>query len=41
MEKYMNYIMEQLQNLLAIDSPSGYTEQIADYLMKEYTSLGY
>lgn len=41
MEKYMDYIMEQLLKLLSIDSPSGYTEAVADYLMKEYARLGY
>lgn len=41
MEKYMDYIMEQLEKLLAIDSPSGFTEKVTDYLLKEYTRLGY
>lgn len=40
-EKYMDYIIEQLKKLLSIDSPSGYTEAVADYLMEEYTRLGY
>lgn len=40
-EKYMKYILEQLQKLLAIDSPSGFTEKAADYLIEEYTLLGY
>lgn len=41
MNTYMDYIIEQLQNLLAIDSPSGYTEKVTDYLMEEYRFLGY
>ncbi len=41
MEKYMNYVLEQLENLLAIDSPSGFTAKVTDYLMEEYTRLGY
>lgn len=41
MEHYMQYILEQVQKLLAIDSPSGYTEKVKDYLLKEYRSLGY
>lgn len=41
MKKYMKYMMEQLQALLAIDSPSGFTDQVTDYLLKEYTRLGY
>lgn len=40
-EKYMDYMMEQLQNLLSIDSPSGFTEKVTDYLFEEYTRLGY
>ena len=41
MEKYMDYILEQLEKLLAIDRPSGFTGRVTDYLMEEYTRLGY
>lgn len=41
MEKYMDYILEQLENLLAIDSPSGFTTKVTDYLVEEYARLGY
>lgn len=41
MEKYMNYVLEQLENLLAIDSPSGFTGKVTDYLVEEYQRLGY
>lgn len=41
MEKYMNYVLEQLENLLAIDSPSGFTGKVTDYLVEEYARLGY
>lgn len=41
MEKYMNYVIEQLEKLLAIDSPSGFTGQVTDYLVEEYGRLGY
>ncbi|MCI8482891.1 MAG: M42 family metallopeptidase [Lachnospiraceae bacterium] len=41
MEKIMEYILEQTKKLLAIDSPAGYTQKAADYLMEEYRSLGY
>ena len=27
MNQYLDYIMEQLKNLMAIDSPSGFTEK--------------
>ena len=35
------YCVEQLQKLCAIDSPSGFTERAADYLMEELSRLGY
>lgn len=41
MNKYTEYILDQAKKLLAIDSPSGFTETVADYLMKEYKELGY
>lgn len=41
MGKYLDYIMEQLEKLLAIDSPSGFTGKVTDYLMEEYRRLGY
>ena len=41
MEEITNNILEQLQNLLAIDSPTGYTKNVTDYLMAEYEKLGY
>ena len=36
-----NYCVEQLEKLCAIDSPSGFTERAADYLMEELARLGY
>ena len=30
MDKYLDYILEQMKNLLAIDSPSGYTQKAAN-----------
>ena len=41
MEEITKYILEQLQNLLSIDSPTGYTKNVTDYLMAEYENLGY
>ena len=38
---YMDYILDQLKKILAIDSPSGFCRQAADYVMEEYTRLGY
>lgn len=41
MKQYLDYIMEQLEKLMAIDSPSGFTEKVTDYLLDEYARLGY
>ena len=41
MEKYMSYMKEQLINLLNIDSPTGFTRQVSQYLMDEYRRQGY
>lgn len=41
MDQYLDYILEQLKKLLEIDSPSGFTDRVTDYLVEEYTRLGY
>nr|WP_317361821.1 M42 family metallopeptidase [uncultured Blautia sp.] len=41
MNSYMNYILTQLKALMAIDSPSGYTKEVTDYLMAQYKEMGY
>ncbi len=41
MKAYTDYMVEQVQKLLAIDSPTGYTKNVAAYLMEEYRRLGY
>ncbi len=41
MKNYTEYTIEQAQNLLAIDSPSGYTKEVSAYLMKTYREMGY
>lgn len=41
MNSYTDYIMEQTEKLLSIDSPSGFTDQVTEYLMEEYVRLGY
>lgn len=41
MSSYVDYIVEQLKQLTAIDSPSGYTQEVTDYLLEEYRRLGY
>lgn len=40
-KKYVEYIVEETKKILAIDSPSGYTKEVADFVMSEYKSLGY
>ena len=37
----MEYIKQQLKNLLSIPSPSGFTRKVADYIMDELKTLGY
>ena len=32
-----DYILEQLQNLISIDSPSGFTHKAAQYVIEELT----
>ncbi|MBR3275253.1 MAG: M42 family metallopeptidase [Eubacterium sp.] len=41
LKKYTDYIMDAAVRLLAVDSPTGYTEEAADWVMKEFESLGY
>lgn len=39
--KYMDYILEQTKAVLAIDSPTGYTKNAAEYVCEAYRALGY
>lgn len=41
MKQITDYIMEEAQSLLAIDSPSGFTGKVAEHLMKTYREMGY
>ena len=41
MDKYVDYAVKQAEALLNIDSPSGYTTKVTQYLLDELTSLGY
>lgn len=41
MKDYTEYMVEQAQKLLAIDSPSGYTKEAAEYLCSVYREMGY
>ena len=40
-QKYLDYIVEQTQKLLAIPSPTGYNHQVQQYLREELGRLGY
>ena len=37
----LQYAMEQIQALLAIPSPTGYTAKVTDYLVKTLTDMGF
>ena len=39
--KYTDYILDAAVRLLAVPSPTGYTDEAADWVMKEFESLGY
>ncbi|MBE5833397.1 MAG: M42 family metallopeptidase [Butyrivibrio sp.] len=39
--KYTDFIMEKTVKLLSIDSPTGYTDEAAAWVKKEFESLGY
>ena len=41
MEQYVNYAVEKTVELLAIDSPTGYTCQAEDFVLQEFTKLGF
>ena len=41
MNTYTDFILKHLKALLSIYSPTGYTKDVTDYLMKEYKALGY
>jgi len=40
-KSYVEYIVEETKNILAIDSPSGFTKEVADFVVNEYRALGY
>lgn len=37
----MDYILNELQNILSIDSPTGFTTKASDYVFEAYEKLGY
>lgn len=38
---YVDFILEKTKEVLAIDSPTGYTKNAAEYVINEYKKLGY
>lgn len=38
---YVDYILDVTSRLLAVDSPSGFTKGAAEFVMKEFASLGF
>lgn len=41
MDKYADFAVEKAVELLAIDSPSGYTAKVARYVQQEFEALGF
>lgn len=41
MKDYVNYSVEKAVELLAIDSPTGYTHDAEEYVLKQFADLGY
>lgn len=41
MENYVNYAVEKTTELLAIDSPTGYTDAAEEYVRREFEALGF
>ena len=37
----IDFILEQLKSLTAIDSPTGFTEYAAEHVMNVYKKMGY
>ena len=40
-DKYLDYILEELGNLTAIASPSGFTANAEKYIIERLTEMGY
>lgn len=40
-KKYLNYVMDQLEKLINIDSPTAFTDDCAEYVKAEIEKLGY
>ncbi len=40
-KEYRDYVAKQLENVLSIDSPTGYTDEVQKYIADELKKLGY
>lgn len=40
-KEYIDYIIDELKKITAIDSPTGFTKEVADFVVGEYKKLGY
>ncbi|WP_022748366.1 M42 family metallopeptidase [Lachnobacterium bovis] len=40
-KEYVEYILDKLKEIMAIDSPTGFTKNVADFVVEEYKKLGY
>lgn len=41
LKKYTDFALEEALKLLSVDSPTGYTKDVADLVVKEFSALGY
>ena len=41
MESYVNFAVQKTMELLAIDSPTGYTAEAESYVLREFSALGF
>ena len=39
--QYVDFAVEKLKELISIDSPTGYTSEASDYVLKEFENLGF
>ena len=40
-QKYVDFAVQKTVELLGIDSPTGYTQEAADFVYSEFAKLGY
>ena len=40
-KKYVDYLVKKTEEIVNIDSPTGYTEEAASFVKKEFEALGF